>query len=117
MTNFEKIKSMTVEEMAEKEYIERGAVIAEIIAEADKEGKKSYDMAERGRDDSSLKYTHGEYCFNVAARIVEAALAVDLHKVVHCQECKKWCKQICGYHGLKTEYYDYCSQGERKENE
>ena len=65
------------------EYIERKAIIAEIVAEAEKEGKKSYDMAERGCDDLSAKYTHGEYCYNVAEYIVKTAPTADVEPVVH----------------------------------
>lgn len=42
------------------EYIDREAVIAEIMVEADKEGKKAFNMAEKGDSDLSVKYTHGE---------------------------------------------------------
>ncbi len=108
--------------MAEKEYIEREALIAEIIAEADKEGKKSYDFVERGCNDLSVKYTHGEYCYNVAAHIAKTAPAADVVEVVRCKDCKHYHNTQC-FHpsygddcAINTERAenDFCSYGERK---
>lgn len=110
--------------MAEKEYIEREALIAEIIAEADKEGKKSYNMAEKGCNDLSVKYTHGEYCYSVAAHIAETAPAADVVEVVRCKDCKNRHNAACcalWYASVENKEYFiergenfFCAYGERR---
>lgn len=47
--------------------------------------------------------------------ILKKCPTADVVEVVHCSQCGKWNKQICKHHGLKTEYYDFCSYGKRKE--
>lgn len=59
-----------------------------------------------------VKRTSGDYA--AAFADIRRLPATDMVKVVHCSGCQKWNKQICEHHGLKTEYYDFCSYGERK---
>lgn len=83
--------------MADKEYIERGALIAE------------YDRFHVGAPGGARKL------------MVEAP-AADVVEVVRCKDCKKHghkdCivnrKMACGDHETTTKANDFCSYGERK---
>ena len=57
--------------------------------------------------------------------IVEAP-PVDAVPVVRCKDCKQWCRNVgftdspnghCFYHDIDTNGCDFCSYGERKDNE
>ena len=62
-------------------------------------------------------------------RVVKNAPTVDAVEVVRCKDCKHWkcwrssgegtgdCNLDEGYQTLATQHYDYCSYGERKDNE
>ena len=57
--------------------------------------------------------------WNSAIEIIENAPAADVVEVVRCKDCKHWCEPACqikvSQHGLYSD--DFCSYGERKENE
>lgn len=57
---------------------------------------------------------------------IEHAPTVDAVEVVRCKDCKQWCRNVgivdspnghCFYHDIDTNGYDFCSYGERRDNE
>lgn len=67
---------------------------------------------------------------NAAADPTEAVadylLDNDVVPVVRCKDCKQWCRNVgivdspnghCFYHDIDTNGHDFCSYGERKDNE
>lgn len=96
------------------EYIDREAAIAEIIAEAEKEGKKSFNAAERGDADISVKYTHGEYCYHVAAHIAETLPPADVEPVKHGKWEFKGFNVHCSSCGVRNKNAAVCVGSEGK---
>lgn len=100
--------------MAEKEYIERGAVLNAISALAIR-----ITPIEENRD--MFYHDSGWNGASVGARVEAGKIpASDVVEVVRCKDCKYW-KQItaerhaCCMIGFEMEYDEYCSYGERKQ--
>lgn len=91
--------------MAEKEYIDRNDLI--------NNRPPQRNPNQTGKEEYNKGYNDGVHAF--LSCINEQPIDYDVYRVIHCSQCKRWHKQICEYHGLKTEYYDYCSYGERKD--
>lgn len=91
--------------MAEKEYIERGALLERLKFKRDK--SPDLDGRKRCGLDSAIAQ-------------VRKAPSADVVEVVRCKDCKYW-KQVtaerhaCCMIGFEMDYDEYCSYGERKE--
>ena len=89
--------------MKKKEYIERGPVL------------------ERNMRGNTAPITHRTY----AERLISSAPAADVVEVVRCKDCKHenvhhaisdkctW----CDYWGIDPDFDDFCSYGERRDND
>ena len=100
--------------MAEKEYIERGALAEEI---------ESLSVTVTGiRCGKSYLNEIVKHYKNSIDRIINEQPAADVVEVVRCKDCKKRgqrdCivnrKMACGDHETTTKANDFCSYGERK---
>lgn len=84
--------------MAEKEYIERGALLKE-------------DFTGSWNDITDQQ---------IFEHIIELAPAADVVEVVRCRDCVHYQKGVCNHFGYYTyapdvDEDDFCSYGERKE--
>lgn len=90
--------------MAEKEYIERGALL-EAIRFKHKPAMPTGSLAD-------------VFCKSVEETIMEQP-AADVVEVVRCKDCKWWHTDGCAFRKDAVKYLpaadDFCSHGERKE--
>ncbi len=66
------------------------------------------------------------YAMGMMLRWIRKQTTVDAVEVVRCKDCSGWCRNIgikdspnghCFTHDIDTNGHDYCSYGERKDNE
>lgn len=99
--------------MAEKEYIERGALLRHIFDQIEEHGDPDPIDSPVARGSlMGLKYAHS---------VVSVLPAADVVEVVRCKDCKhsdfvKYCSKYECRKGSGTLKYstDFCSNGERK---
>ena len=70
-------------------------------------------------NDEKIAYSVSCRCSNeVVCRNVERLLNKQDRAVVHCKDCKYHeCTDVCEMHGSHTEEHEFCSRGERDDNE
>ena len=65
-------------------------------------------------------------CVKMSVRIIKDAPTVDAVEVVRCKDCKQWSRNSgiaespnghCFCHDIETNGHDFCSYGERRDND
>ena len=100
-----------VKAMADKEYIERGA-LKDSFCEACSTKKRYQRTNDECRNHID---SYGNGCFKM--RYIDEAPAADVVEVVRCKDCKHFVSEVCRHDFAMNlcRGDDFCSYGERKE--